>query len=55
MLDFELIHRLMNCFNGSFINQHMEFIAHDKANEYFKLSDCNSELDVKCKDFKETK
>lgn len=48
-IDWEIITRLMNCFQGSFINQHSEFIAHDKANEYFRLSDCESEFDIKCK------
>lgn len=48
-MDWELIQRLMNCFDGSFINQFGEFIAHDKANEYFTLKNCETELDIKCK------
>lgn len=39
----------MSCFPRSFINQCGEFIAHQKANEYFILENCKSELDVKCK------
>lgn len=39
----------MNCFPRSVINQNGEFIAHIKANEYFILRDCETELDVKCK------
>lgn len=45
----EYIVRLKNCFDNSFINQSLEFIAHREANEYFRLSDCKCELDVKCK------
>ena len=41
--------KLMKCFPGSFINQHGEFIAHREANEYFNLSKCVDELEVKCK------
>lgn len=39
----------MSCFPRSFINQHSEFIAHEKANEYFILRDCETEFDIKCK------
>lgn len=48
-MDWELIQRLMRCFPRSFINGQGEFIAHEKANEYFRLDNCESELDVKCK------
>lgn len=48
-MEFELLHRLINCFDNSFINQDMEFIAHRKANMYFRLSDCEGEFDIKCK------
>jgi len=41
--------KLMQCFNKSFINAHGEFIAHEKANEYFKLVECKDEIEVKCK------
>jgi hypothetical protein len=39
----------MDCFPNSLINQNLEFIAHAKANEYFTLSDCENEFDLKCK------
>lgn len=39
----------MNCFPHSFINHNLEFIAHIKSNTYFRLEDCNTEFDVKCK------
>ena len=48
MLD-NYIFRLMQSFDRSFMNQHGEFIAHDKANEYFTLLGCKDELEVKCK------
>lgn len=49
MIDWNVIQKLMNSFPKSFINQNGEFIAHKKANEYFILRDCETELDVKCK------
>ena len=48
-MDWNVICRLMSCFPRSFINQHSEFIAHEKANEYFILRDCETEFDIKCK------
>lgn len=48
-MDWDLIRRLMNCFDFSFINQCGEFIVHKEANEYFILRTCNDELDIKCK------
>ena len=41
--------RIMQSFPRSFINQHGEFIAHEKANEYIILENCKDELEVKCK------
>lgn len=41
--------KLMQSFNRSFINCHGEFIAHERANEYFILKNCKNETDVKCK------
>ena len=41
--------RLENAFPDSFVNHNGEFIAHKRANEYFNLVDCETELDVKCK------
>lgn len=48
-MDWQLITRLMHCFPRSFINQNGEFIAHLRSNTYFRLTDCKTELDVKCK------
>lgn len=47
--DFEKIQRLMLCFPRSYINHEGEFIAHEYANEYFILRNCETELDIKCK------
>lgn len=47
-----LIHitnELARAFPQSYINTALEFIAHERANEYFRLEDCETELDVKCK------
>ncbi len=41
--------RLAKCFPRSFVNGNGEFIAHTKANQYFNLANCETELDVKCK------
>lgn len=41
--------KLAKAFPRSFINCSLEFIAHLAANEYFRLEDCNTELDVQCK------
>lgn len=49
MVEWNVIQKLMSCFPRSFMNSCGEFIAHDKANEYFILHNCESELDVKCK------
>ena len=49
MVNGEIIYRLASAFNDSWINGALEFIAHTRANEYFRLEDCETELDVKCK------
>lgn len=49
MVSWEVIQKLCNSFNGSFINGEGEFIAHVKGNQYFILRTCETELDVKCK------
>lgn len=49
MIEWEYITRLMKCFPQSFINQYGEFIAHRETNAYFKIDNCKSELDIKCK------
>lgn len=43
------IFKLMQSFPRSFVNQYGEFIAHEDANEYFKLSNCVDDLEIKCK------
>ena len=49
MIEWEYITRLMKCFPHSFINQYGEFIACRDTNAYFKIDNCKSELDIKCK------
>ena len=49
MTENEIIENLMFCFPNSFINHNNEFIAHRRANAYFLLSNCETELDIKCK------
>lgn len=49
MIDWVLIQKLMKCFPNSIINSNMEFIAHVHANEYFRLEDCDTALDIECK------
>lgn len=49
MIDFNDIVWLMGCFEGSFINQHGEFIANKKCNAYFNLTACRDMMEVKCK------
>lgn len=48
MVDWTVIRRLGLSFPGWFINDQGEFIAHQKANVYFNISTCDSEMDVKC-------
>lgn len=49
MVNSSVTKKLARAFTGSFINTGLEFIAHKEANEYFRLEDCESEFDVKCK------
>lgn len=49
MVNSSITRKLEIAFPRSFINSSLEFIAHKKANEYFRLEDCDNELDVKCK------
>lgn len=49
MVDSIVTKKLTRAFPDSFINTSLEFIAHLKANEYFRLEDCENEFDVKCK------
>lgn len=41
--------KLYDSFPDSYINHNGEFIAHEEANEYFNLKDCETQLDVECK------
>lgn len=49
MVGADILLKLTHSFPRSFINGGLEFIAHKSANEYFRLEDCETELDVKCK------
>jgi hypothetical protein len=49
MVESNITKRLAAAFPKSFINSALEFIAHRTANEYFRLEDCYTELDVQCK------
>lgn len=49
MVNSNITKRLSVAFPKSFINCSLEFIAHRTANEYFRLEDCETELDVQCK------
>lgn len=49
MIEWPEIQKLMSAFPNSLINQGGEFVAHLEANEYFRLSDCETTEDVKCK------
>lgn len=49
MVDKDTLLRLTRAFPRSFINGGLEFIAHRFSNAYFRLEDCETELDVKCK------
>lgn len=40
---------LLTAFPRSFINEHDEFIAHVRTNQYIILKDCKTPLDVECK------
>ena len=49
MVNAIITKKLNRAFPRSFINSALEFIAHKEANEYFRLEDCETEFDVKCK------
>lgn len=49
MVDALVINKLKRAFPNSFVNSAFEFIVQEKANEYFRLEDCETEFDVKCK------
>lgn len=49
MVDVGIVVKLARAFPGGFLNGQGEFIAHEKGNAYFLLTDCDTELDVKGK------
>ena len=49
MVDVLITRKLAHAFPQSYISYNLEFIAHEEANEYFRLEDCETEFDVKCK------
>ena len=49
MIEVTHISRLLNCFPHSFINHNFEFIARRDTCGYFRLDNCENELDIKCK------
>jgi hypothetical protein len=49
MLDNDILLRLFECFPNSFMNSQLEFIADLKSNTYFRLSDRETEFQVKKK------
>lgn len=49
VIGVDMVVKLAKAFPGGFLNGQGEFIAHKKANEYFLMADCETELDVKCK------
>lgn len=49
-IDMEEARRaLLESFDGSFINQRDEFIAHPRTNQYFLLADCRTPEDIEAK------
>lgn len=49
MIHEGILLRLLRAFPGSYINHNLEFIAHQYSNTYTLLTNCETELDVKCK------
>ena len=49
MFEWSVVKRLMGCFNHSFINQSGDFVASNIGNAYFRIDNCETEEDVKCK------
>lgn len=45
----ECIQALLNSFPDSFVNDNNEFIAHQYSNQYIRLEDCETPLDIECK------
>lgn len=51
MVETQILNKLFNAFPNGFINHNLEFIAdpHRRVNSYFRLDDCETELDVTAK------
>ena len=53
MVEWDIVKNLMKSFPRSYIiatgDGEAEFIAHRESNTYFRLIDCYTEFDVKCK------
>lgn len=49
MFIHEYVSKVMRAFPKSFINRNFELIVNPKGNVYFRLEDCTTEIDVKCK------
>lgn len=43
------VKELSRAFPNSFVNQSLEFVIDKKSRVYFRLEDCETELDIKCK------
>lgn len=43
------VKKLTKAFPNSFVNQSLEFVVDKKSRAYFRLEDCETELDIKCK------
>jgi hypothetical protein len=48
MID-NVVLKLISVFQGGYINRGGEFIAHERANDYFNIAMCVDEEEVKCK------
>lgn len=49
MVDWNIIQPLMKAFPRSLINYNCEFVADTHTNQWFRLDNCFTELDLKCK------
>ena len=49
MIEWDMITKLFDCFPGSYINSALEFVVRPDTLQYFRLEDCDDELDIKCK------
>lgn len=49
MVDNVVLKKLFEAFSKSYVTRIFEFVAHEDANVYFRLEDCETEFDVQCK------